>query len=660
MITGVSGTGETTLKKQNIHFLDNNNRAFESTLFQHNAITKQEILDYCLSKKVLSVDTETQGLDFLTKKIVMFQIGDKDRQFVIDTRDISIEFLRPVLESREIVKVFHNVKFDYKFIKQWYQIDVENIFDTMIAERILSTGKIIPPGYHSLEQVCLRRLGKQLDKSTRNMFIDLKSQPFTEKQIVYGAEDVENLIDIMDDQLIYINKFELNEILDLENNAALAFSDIEFNGIGLDVERWKSIAKDSSIELQKFKQELNDEVVKEPKFEKFINRAVQLDMFSADTPEYEIMVNWSSPSQVLNLFQNIIPSLENVNAKELYTVKNRHSIISKYINYKEIEKKSNAYGLDFLKYVGADNRIHTSFNQILNTGRVSSRDPNMQQIPADNKFRNCFVSGYDEWVFVSSDYSSQELCIIAYGSKDPVWLSALEQGKDLHSVCAELVYGNAWEDAADPDCSFYEKDVNGEFKRAKCNCKEHKKLRNGVKTINFGLAYGMSKFKLADTLLISVDEADALIQKYFSTFPSIKNFLDSLGNYGVGNGFIKTFAPYKRISWFSNWNPNIRFDKDMFKELGSIERASKNTPIQGTGADMCKYALVLVREHIKKHMLPVKIVMAVHDQIDTIVYRGYAEQWKQQLNDLMKLSTLPIIKNGLLGADTNISDYWEK
>lgn len=658
MILGIES--ENNQSKKQIHLLDNKQSIFENPLIKHNAISKQEILDYCLSKKVLGVDTETEGLDFLTKKIVMFQIGDADTQFVIDTRDISIEFLRPVLESKEIIKIFHNVKFDYKFIKQWYQIETESIFDTMIAERILSTGKNILPGFHSLEQVCLRRLGKQLDKSTRNQFIELRGNPFTDKQIVYGAEDVENLISIMESQLIDINKFGLNEILNLENEAALAFSDIEFNGIGLNVEKWKEIAKESAEELSLYINDINEEIGNDPLFKSFLNKQVQLDMFSDEIPEYEVLVNWSSPTQVLKVFKQVIPTLENVNAKELYTVKHKHPIISKYIKYKEIEKKANAYGLEFLKYVGADKRIHTSFNQILNTGRVSSQNPNMQQIPADNKFRNCFISGYDEWVFVSSDYSSQELCIIASGSGDPVWLQALSEGKDLHSVCAELVYGPVWENAKDPDCKFYEKDSNGEYLRAKCDCKEHKKLRNGVKTINFGLAYGMSKFKLSDTLLISIDEAEALIEKYFASFPKIKTFLDSLGNYGLMFGHIKTFAPYRRMRWFDDWSPDIRNDKDKFKALGSIERASKNTPIQGTGADMCKYALTLVRNRIKERNLPVKIVMAVHDQIDTIVYKGYAEQWKAQLTELMKESTLQIIPSGLLEADTNISDFWEK
>ena len=115
------------------------------------------------------------------------------------------------------------------------------------------------------------------------------------------------------------------------------------------------------------------------------------------------------------------------------------------------------------------------------------------------------------------------MCIIAFGSGDPVWLNALEEGKDLHSICAELIFGDKWRDAEGDD-------------------KERKRLRTAVKAINFGLAYGMSEFKLSDTLGISVKEAKQMIKKYFTVFPAIKKFLDNLGAFGKDNGFIRTFA----------------------------------------------------------------------------------------------------------------------
>jgi DNA polymerase-1 len=273
----------------------------------------------------------------------------------------------------------------------------------------------------------------------------------------------------------------------------------------------------------------------------------------------------------------------------------------------------------------------------------------MQQIPADNKYRNAFTAD-DGYVFASSDFSSQELCIIATGSKDPVWLQALETGQDLHSVCADLVFGDVWKDAADSNCAYFA------HNKSKCNCAKHGKLRTQVKSINFGLAYGMSAHKLSDTLQIDIKDAEDLIEKYFTAFPRIKNFLTKLGQFGTGNGYIRTFKPYRRIRWFPKWEPYMR---DMV-EFGSIERASKNTPIQGTGADMTKEALVIMRKYILKHKLPVKIVMTVHDQIDTIVHQDYADKWKIEMKQLMETAALTTIPNGLLKSDTNLSLSWEK
>jgi DNA polymerase-1 len=339
-----------------------------------------------------------------------------------------------------------------------------------------------------------------------------------------------------------------------------------------------------------------------------------------------------------------------VNANSLYKYRFKHELISSYLNYKEISKLYTTYGEEFFKYIKSDNKVHTNFQQILNTGRMSSSEPNMQQIPSDNKYRNCFVCPKD-YVFVSSDYSSQELNVIAYGSKDPVFLNALQNNEDLHSVCAELVFKNKWTDAALPDCKYT-------TSKQKCSCPEHKKLRTQVKGINFGLAYGMGPHKLADQLDIKLKEASDLIDQYFEAFPSIKAFLDKLGRYGKLNGHIMTLPPFKRKRFFPEWDEAATSPKD----LGIIERASKNTPIQGSSADMTKLALVKVYNYIRKNNLEkqVKIVMTVHDQIDTICHKTIANEWEKQLTELMEEAANIIIKNKLLKAETEISEVWKK
>ncbi len=616
---------------QSVRFIGTN-----SPLNDIQTATIQECKAYCESKAVLGVDTETEGFDFTCKKLIMFQIGDKERQYVIDTRDVDISPLKEVLQSDSIVKVLHNAKFDYKFIKKWAGISLEEIYDTFLAERVINCGKQ-DYGY-SLSRCVERYIGHTLDKETRNKFIGLKGQPFTVDQITYGANDVVYLLDIREKQLAKIHSLELHQVARLENAVVKVFAEIEYEGLDIDKDKWTAMAEQNVKLAYEQELKLDDIVLAHPLLQHY-RVPVQVDMFAAMDEVRKTHIKWSSPLQILELFQNLVPDLEDVNGKKLNKHRYKHPLIDEYIRYKERTKLANAYGTKFFNYVNCDGRVHTNFSQILDTGRVSSSKPNMQQIPSDNTFRNCFIAPTG-WLFVSSDYSSQELNVIAYGSQDPVWLEALEKGLDLHGVCADLVFEDKWR-SADADAK--------------------KKLRTQIKAINFGLAYGMGPFKLADTLQISKGEAENLIEKYFTEFPNIRDFLTKLGTFGTRNGYITTFAPFKRRRWFDTWFPKIWDDRSKMQEFGSIERASKNTPIQGSSADMTKLALIYIHREIQQSWNnEVKIVMTVHDQIDTICKAEVAEAWASKMTELMEKAAKIIIPNGLLKADTNISETWEK
>jgi len=616
---------------QSVRFIGTN-----SPLNDIQTATIQECKAYCESKTVLGVDTETEGFDFTCKKLIMFQIGDRERQYVIDTRVVDISPLKEVLESDKIIKVLHNAKFDYKFIKKWAGISLEEIYDTFLVERVLHCGKQ-DHGY-SLARCTERYLGHTLDKETRNRFVNLQGKPYTLDQITYGANDVVYLLDIREKQLALLRNFELEQVARLENKVVKVFSEIEYEGLNIDEDKWTAMAEQNVKLAYEQELKLDDIVLAHPLLQHY-RVPVQVDMFAAMDEVRKTHIKWSSPLQILELFQNLVPNLEDVNGKKLNKHRYKHPLIDEYIRYKERTKLANAYGTKFFNYVNCDGKVHTNFSQILDTGRVSSSKPNMQQIPSDNTFRNCFTAP-EGWVFVSSDYSSQELNVIAYGSQDPVWLEALEKGLDLHGVCADLVFEDKWR-SADADAK--------------------KKLRTQIKAINFGLAYGMGPFKLADTLQISKAEAEDLIEKYFTEFPNIRDFLTKLGTFGTRNGYITTFAPFKRRRWFDTWFPKIWDDRSKMQEFGSIERASKNTPIQGSSADMTKLALIYIHREIEESWSDsVKIVMTVHDQIDTICKEEVADAWSIKMTELMEKAAKIIIPNGLLKADTNISQTWEK
>jgi DNA polymerase I-like protein with 3'-5' exonuclease and polymerase domains len=601
-------------------------------------VSMDEAITYLSNQNILGVDTETEGKDFTHKKIVMFQIGTKDIQFVIDTRFIDITPLIPILEDPNIVKIFHNIKFDYKFLKRWYNMDIKNPYDTMLAEGIIHCGQN-QVGY-SLNALTQKYLKKELNKEVRNKFIGLDGKPFSSEQILYGAEDVEHLIDIWKYQQELLTKYELFEVANLEMEVALAFADIEFNGLEFNKDKWLLIANESETEVIKNEEEL-DKMIYALKLSKFIKTSFQTDLFIASEKIRKIDIKWSSPTQVLKVFKEYGLNIEKVNAFELSKHKNK-ALITKYLKYKEVQKIVSTYGKSFLKYVMKDGKVRTSFWQILNTGRVSSgnredKKPNMQNIPADNKFRNCFHARKG-FKLVSVDYSGQELGIIASGSKDPVWMKARIEESDLHSICADMVFKEEWRQA-DAD--------------------KKKELRVMIKTINFGLAYGMSKFKLSSTLQITVDDAEALIKQYFKAFPKIKGFLNILGNYGKRYGYIRTFKPFRRIRWFDNWRNDMHSKRD-FKELGAIERMSKNTPIQGTGADMIKLAMTMIRNKIKTLSYPAYLVTQVHDEIGVEVREDKAKEWAEIQSELMRQAGAKIVSDFPMGVDYTISNEWCK
>jgi len=192
--------------------------------------------------------------------------------------------------------------------------------------------------------------------------------------------------------------------------------------------------------------------------------------------------------------------------------------------------------------------------------------------------------------------------------------------------------------------------------KSKCDCKGHKSLRNAVKGINFGLAYGMGPHKLSDTLDIPVEQAQELIDKYFKVFPSIKKFLDKNGRFGKKHGYIRTMEPYGRIRKFPLWaGPATEM-----KDLGAIDRMSRNTPIQGAAGDMTKEAMCRIRQIIHDKRDEIQMVMAVHDQLDFVVRDDLLEKYKPIITEQMELAGKTIVTSGLLKSDTTSSKCWEK
>lgn len=437
---------------ENIYYVGDN------ALLEDNDIktsTIQKCYQYCQDKKVLSIDIETtrkynkygdiEGLDPYTSKIVMFQIGDLDRQYVIDHRVVSIKLLLPLLTSNDIVKVGHNIKFEYKHILHNYNIKLVNVYDTQIVEQILHCG--LKDIRFSLLELNKRYLNIQVDKSTRLEFLTIGSKPFTYRHIKYGAEDIINPLTIKPIQESEVLKKQLQNTVNLEMKFLPVLGDIEYKGMNFNKDKWLKMYAIKKPLLIVAIEKIENFITKNYANTKFVSN--QLDLFNADL---KCKILWSSPKQVISFFKHIngcpqeiskqTKKLEyTVNAKLLASSLNGinkaqpdhiKQFIKDYINYKELEQSCTTFGPDYFKYINPiTNRLHTNFNQILNTGRISSSNPNLQNIPSEEGYRKAFDVD-DEHDIVNCDYGGQETVVLANVSKEPNIGNLIIQGGDMH------------------------------------------------------------------------------------------------------------------------------------------------------------------------------------------------------------------------------------
>jgi DNA polymerase-1 len=346
----------------------------------------------------------------------------------------------------------------------------------------------------------------------------------------------------------------------------------------------------------------------------------------------------------LYIFQFYYPNLQNTNTKTLARIYT-NKLISKFKEYTKIHKYLTTYGPGFVeKYVRKDGTIAPSgVNQILNTGRVAFGI--LLQMPGQARFRNAFLPPEDDWVFVDSDYASAEVAIMAYAAGEDAFLKAIKEGKDLHMMSASLIFADKWKELAEPGCTHI---VDG----SKCDCVEHNKLRKQSKAITFGLAYGLSYVGLAERLDITRTEAQALMDKFFSTFSHLEKFFNDNAESGIKNNYIVGLPPTKRIRFF-----HTPVNEG---ERSAIGRQSKNYPIQEANASMLKIALVLMRNYIRDYKFPARLHLPVHEETLSSCPRNKAEEWKEVQEKCMIDAADMFLEKGLLGVDTEILDRWTK
>ena len=434
-----------------IHFIGNTDLQEDYSAFKVSTI--DECIEYFTQQPSIAVDTETLGLDPHTDKIISLQLGNKERQYVIDCRSHDILQFKTLLQSKKLL--LQNAKFDYKVLKH-VGIVIEDIWDTMLAECVLYCG--YDSWGYGLAKLVHRYTGLEMDKTVRAEFMGITDQPFTPIQIQYAGLDVAYLHDIATQQHEKLIEYDLMYAFDLECQVVKALGDIEYNGMFLDREAWSANTTIFQKTLDTLLLKLDNIVEKDGVLEYPIS-SFGVGLFGETIRKYKI--NYNSHKQVKELIHKLSIDVPNTNAKTLVKVADKHEFISTLMRYKEAAKVISTYGDSFLNNINTTTgRIHSDFWEVLNTYRVSSSSPNLQNIPAVNTFRNCFKPrpGY-KWG--SIDYQSQELRIMADVSKEDGFIDILNKDEDLHCYVGSLMF-------------------------KKPITKQDVELRTQAKTINFG------------------------------------------------------------------------------------------------------------------------------------------------------------------------------
>jgi DNA polymerase I len=589
-------------------------------------ITKTEdalrLLEKIERYPILEVDTEDTGFDPFTDKVVLLQIGVPGKSFVFDVRagNVDASIFKNVFESNDSLKVLQNALFDYKMLKTNFGIELNRIYDTMLAEQLLFLG-LNPKA--SLQYLVSKYFHLNMPKNTAQTF-QKYNQEYKDFQLEYAAGDVSVLRDIYNLQLPQLKQKGLMNVAKLEFDFVKALAEMELNGIILDVAKWRGILDEMVIER---------DLLRSKVFDVLSPTVNQTTLFNVS------LLNLDSPVQLVKSLNKLGIDVDSTNIKVLSRYKD-NPIVKLILDYRKYEKFITTYGEALISKIHPKTgRLHTDFTQMVSTGRLSSRDPNLQNIPKDQKYRSCFVadSGYK---LVTSDMGSAELRIIADMANDPTWIHIFNSGGDLHTISAARIFGVTEEEVL-RDKSLSDDDPN------------KKNYRGMSKAISFGVAYGLTEHGLSIRLGITENKATEIIDGYFKIYPKIEKFLNDSGKFAVINRYSISNSGRRRF-----YNLPSPDDPTFNKIRGSVERAGRNMRIQAGNADAIKKAMIYVVERLKDY--DAKLLLTVHDEIIVESREDITEEVSDIVSTSMIDGFAEFFKSVKMKTDTLIGDCWLK
>ena len=528
----------------------------------------------------------------------------------LDASQFFSEF-KAVLEDSEIKKISHNIKQEIIVLLR-YGIDLKGIaFDSMIAQYILDPSQ----GKYDLEVLARQYLNMNLTSEE-----DLLGKGKKKQQLKDIEENVlkEHYIDKVDSiyQMMFtmqklIEEQDMNELFyDVELPLTNVLADMEYRGFTVDDVQLRELG----VEFDK-----------------------KIELLTHEIYEYsEVEFNINSPKQLGEILFNKLnlPVIKktktgySTNAEVLEKLNDEHPIIEKIVEYRQIVKLKSTYVDGLLNLIDKDtHKVHSSFNQtITTTGRISSTEPNLQNIPIrteeGRKIRKVFIPKNSDYTLVDADYSQIELRILAHIADDPKMKEAFEQGVDIHTKTASEVFHVPLDEVTPL-------------------------MRSNAKAVNFGIIYGISDFGLSRDLNIPRAESKIYIDNYLENYEKVKEFMENIVVEGKKKGYVDTILHRKR------YLPELKSSNFNIRSLW--ERLAMNTPIQGSAADIIKVAMVKVYCELKKLNLKSKLILQVHDELIIETHRDELEQVKALLKNLMETA---VVLSVPLKVDMEVGDTW--
>ena len=577
-------------------------------------VSKLENIDEFINKvkenKELIIKTVTREGNILDKKI-MYIFLSLDGKKIYYIEENNIHKLESILASNEIKKLGYNLKDDYIALRP-YGIKLENVyFDITIAEYLIDS---MSSTSYECSAIAMKYLTKKVKTKEELLGKGVKAKKYQDldfeelsSHISKIIDTVKNVIPIMEENLKESNMDGL--LYHIEMPLVEVLADMEYEGIKVDKEKLNELG----LQFKEIIKKLESEIY-EISGEKF---------------------NINSPKQLgVILFEKLgLPIIKktktgySTNAEVLDKLKDQSPIINKIIEYRQIVKLNSTYVEGLLSIINPiDGRIHSSFNQtITTTGRISSTEPNLQNIPVKlemgRNIRKVFISDRG-CKLIDADYSQVELRVLAHMSQDETMIDAFKHNEDIHTKTASQVFNVSMNEVTS-------------------------KQRSDAKAVNFGIVYGKSDFGLSEDLNIPVKQAKEYIENYFNKYNKIKEFMDNIIENASNNGYVTTILNRRR------YIPEIKSSNFMLRNAG--KRAAMNAPIQGSAADIIKIAMINVYKKLEENNLKSKLILQVHDELIVETIDSEIDIVKKIVKDEME-NAVSLDVN--LDVDLNIGDSW--